>query len=883
MAREYDGDLISVILKKLKYATRLTADHQVYIVAGAPYTQKKYKNFSRRYRKLLNLNRQEYQKKVEKYFPIKKVAAGELKIGNLLLYPIQCLEKNSAFINLSTYLTKTTRLGPVPKEIPLNLPITHELLKFIGYYIAEGSNHRAYIRFSLGNHEEDFGQEIVNLSKELFGLEAKIHRRVGKKTGIEITICHSKLANIFENLCGKGAESKHIPFMFWELPPVKQKIIIDAIYRGDGTTFKVSRSQKWQKSITSISLTLAEQLIDMLLRCNFFPSLHIGKSHVDKNNVRHRETYSVFWSEQRAQKYNLIYYGQDGSQYWILPIEKLKQTRYRDQVYNLTVEDDHSYVSTGFAVANCGKGGDIFTFLMEIDRIEFPEALKLLATRAGVKLETHPSTTKQQEMRQKLLEIHHLASEFYAFLLTKHPIGARARHYLHTRGVNEALIKTFSLGFAPNSWDNLSKFLRKKGYDQRLLEQSGLILRGSSGWYDRFRGRIMFPLKNYRGETIAFSGRILDSQAQEAKYINSPETPLYIKGETLYGLDSTKEAIRKAGSAIIVEGEFDVISSYHAGVTHVVAIKGSALTEAQVNLLKRFTERIVLSLDADTAGDAASRRGIEIADHAGLDIRVVEIPSGKDPDEAARGQPEVWKKATTHPIPFYDFLIQSAFKRFDSNDSFGKKKISDELLPAISKISNTIVQAHYVKLFAQKLGISEEKILEALQKLPKTSLAVTQDTKVKKTSYSHQELLEQHLLSLVLQSQEVPGAIKRIGTEIDPSDFIDRGVKRIFMELITFISDKHDFVVNEFAKVLPAELVSQLNQAYLTDLSAFTSAETTAKELNVTLKALKAEILRAKIKSLSQDLVLAQTVGDEGAVAILNTQLTQTTAQLKQL
>jgi DNA primase len=363
----------------------------------------------------------------------------------------------------------------------------------------------------------------------------------------------------------------------------------------------------------------------------------------------------------------------------------------------------------------CGKGGDIFTFLMELEHLEFSEALKILAERAGVKLESRMPSTPQSQLKDRLIEIHHLAEEFYHFILTKHVLGERARLYLKERGVTDAVLATFKLGFAPSSWDNLARFLLKKGYTQKELELSGVVIRGNHGIYDRFRARIMFPLKDHRGITIAFSGRVLSPTEKEAKYINSPETPLYIKGNTFFGLSVTKEAIRKAGSAIVVEGEFDVISSFQVGVAHVVAVKGSALTEAQIRLIKRFTDKILLALDRDVAGDSAARRGIEIADRAGLEVRVIEVPTGKDPDEAARSSPGLWKKAVGESQPYFDFLIASAFERFKNGDVYSKKKIGDELLPVLTRMENTIVQAHYVKVLAVQLSLSEVKIIEALK------------------------------------------------------------------------------------------------------------------------------------------------------------------------
>ncbi len=532
----------------------------------------------------------------------------------------------------------------------------------------------------------------------------------------------------------------------------------------------------------------------------------------------------------------------------------------------------------------CGKGGDIFSFIMELEQLEFPEALKILADRAGVKLESSPVKSPNVKIKERLLSLHHLAAEFYQYLLQKHSMGERARKYLKNRGISQGVTTTFGLGFAPSSWDNLTRFLNKKGFTSQEMILSGLGIKGQRGVYDRFRGRIMFPLKNHLGQTIAFAGRVLDPEAKEAKYVNSPETPLYIKGETLFGINVTKDAIRKSGSALVVEGEFDAISSYQVGVANVVAIKGSALTEAQVRLLKRFTERIILALDADVAGEAATRRGIEIADGAGLDIRVIDIPLGKDPDEAAREGKGVWKKAVAEAVGVYDFLIASTVKRFDANSAYGKKKISEELLPILAKINNTIVQAHYLKLLAGKLAVTEEKINEALKKvklLPQGA-GFAQPAQVK-TVKDRDELLEEHLLALVLQSENLHQALDQVVQKIDPSDLLNHKIKRIFIELVDFSADQPLTNLNDFVKIVPSELVDTINHLSLTDLSIFVPSQAWQQELEKTTNLTKIELLRRKIQVLTTKISQTEKSGDEAKLTDLKNELVLMTTDLKQL
>ncbi len=529
----------------------------------------------------------------------------------------------------------------------------------------------------------------------------------------------------------------------------------------------------------------------------------------------------------------------------------------------------------------CQKSGDVFTFLMEMERLEFPEALKILADRTGVKLQSRPAGSPTSELKEKLLEMQHLAQEYYHYLLTKHRVGERARLYLKQRGITDLLIATFQLGFAPTSWDNLSLFLRKKGYTNDELVKSGLSISGRVGVYDRFRSRIMFPIKNIRSETIAFSGRVFETYPKEAKYINSPETPLYTKGETLYGIHITKEMIRKQNACVVVEGEFDLISSYHSGVTNVVAIKGSALTDAQVHLLKRFTDRLVLALDADVAGDAATRRGIEIADKAGFEIRVVETLVGKDPDEAARENASMWKKAVQEAIVYFDFMISSACKRFAVDDPYGKKRISDEILPVIARIENPIVQAHYIKILSVKLAVSEDKMSEALKKFRQPILHKTtqvQNPVVK----SHEQILEEHMLALIVQAENVASALVRVCEHIDPSDLTQIAIKKVCILLIDYESEHEQIIIAEFASTLPQELVSGFDSAYLSDLTHVTR-ENWEKELEKTVLHIKESNLRRIMKELTTHMHEAERVEDEAKLTKLNAELKSTSSSLKQL
>jgi len=401
----------------------------------------------------------------------------------------------------------------------------------------------------------------------------------------------------------------------------------------------------------------------------------------------------------------------------------------------------------------CGAGGDIFGFLMRYENMEFVEALRTLAKRAGVELKGWRGESGRWKEKEKLFRINRLASDFFHWVLLENQVGKKALDYALARGIKKESIKTFQLGYAPQSWDSLQRFFAKKGYQPEDLEEAGLVIKSEEGrgFYDRFRGRLMFPLFDHRGNAVGFAGRLLDPKAVEAKYVNTPETPVYIKGDLLYGLNITKEEIKKEELAVVVEGEIDAISSYQAGVKNVVAIKGSALTENQVRLLKRYTENISLALDADTAGDAASRRGIQIADQGGLNIKVIQIPLGKDPDECAQKEPTLWCKAVDEAIPVFDFLIDSALSRFDKKTAVGKKKIGQEVLPILAKITDEIVKAHYLQKLAQEIGVEEEVLRMEMGKLEVGNWKLEIGKKVGGEEKEGREALEEYLLSLILQ------------------------------------------------------------------------------------------------------------------------------------
>lgn len=457
-----------------------------------------------------------------------------------------------------------------------------------------------------------------------------------------------------------------------------------------------------------------------------------------------------------------------------------------------------------FKCFGCSESGDVFTFLEKHEGMDFSESLRVLAKRAGVKLK--PINTKGREEREVLYEINNLASRYYQYMLLKHALGKRALAYLRKeRGLSAESIKMFKIGYSPPQSTSLKKYLvGKKKIKEEDIEKAGLSYKGRYGFTDRFSGRVIFPLFDHRGNPIGFAGRLLPGDSRDVgKYINTPETPVYHKSSTLYGLNKTRAEIKKKGYAVVVEGELDLISSWQAGIKNTVAAKGTALTEGQVRLISRFAKEITLALDADIAGNEAALRGIEIAQKQGLDVKVAVLAKYKDPDDAARKDPKYYKKVLKDAKDVWEFIIDFTVSKVDTKTGQGKAKASRQLTPILAKIEDDIVQAHYIKYLAEKLEVPINSVSDEVKKEDTPASTGKVETKpsidkrvAKKT---RRQILEETLLTLFFQTEhpkvkELPLAL--IKTPL---------AKKITDELASFQKGKFDMAV--FTKKLPKELI----------------------------------------------------------------------------
>lgn len=477
-----------------------------------------------------------------------------------------------------------------------------------------------------------------------------------------------------------------------------------------------------------------------------------------------------------------------------------------------------------FKCFGCGEMGDVLDFLEKYEGMTFTEGLQYLAEQAGIELEEFKRTPADEE-REHLLALLNLAKEYYHYLLTKHQVGQKARDYLKQRGITQQSIKVFRLGYALPSWDGLVKYLHnKKKFKLDELVNAGLAIRGRGGrYYDRFRDRIIFPLANHRKQIVGFSGRLLNPEAKEAKYINSPETQLYHKSKLLYGYSELYQEIKRKGEVIVTEGEFDVISSSQAHVNHVVAIKGSALTIDQVKLLNRVVDKVILALDADAAGVKATKRAVKVIAESDLELRILDLAAvqtgdkPKDADDMARQDPKLWRQFTTQSISVYDFLIHSALKQHDPSTPEGKRQIVTELAPELITISHAVEQDFYYQKLAELLNVKPELIKQDIEKFGvkkqgrRTISEVDQSQTGKKVlpKNNRQIKLEKFLLFLLLRSQSED--VKPRAKQLSELELSSPSTRNIVKQLLSF---KPEFSLDKFSTFLADDLKQLVFDSY---------------------------------------------------------------------
>ncbi len=543
----------------------------------------------------------------------------------------------------------------------------------------------------------------------------------------------------------------------------------------------------------------------------------------------------------------------------------------------------------------CGRGGGLFDFIMEIEGVDFPQALRILAKKAGVSLKT--SDYHFTSKRTKLLDICREAANFYHWYLLYNKNAEEARKYLNERKISKETIKEWQLGFAPNEWRVLYQNLLKKGYKAEDIKEAGLIIPRTETkenfeipkdlqYYDRFRGRIIFPIFDLFGNPVGFSGRILPSLEKEdvPKYINTPETLIYNKGRLLYGLDKAKLEIKKRNYTILVEGNFDVISAHSAGTKNTVAVSGSALTLHQIKILKRYSPNIILAFDFDPSGETATKRGIDIALSCEMNIKVLTLPEGKDPDECIRKNKNLWLKAIKDSQPIMEYYFSSTFRDLDPENLSDKKKAVKNLLPIISKIGNLIEQDFWLKNLAEKIKVSYEVLREDLKKILKKE-PEEEELEIEKPN---QELVAQErFVGLLIKH---PEQVSSFYEELNEEIFINEKLKKIIRQLKKSYSlvslENEKLTLDDFKKELADEdLCLYLDFLILGIEKDFDGVERKIidQELELLFKIIKKNFILKKIKNLTEDLKIAEKEKDKEKIKKISEEVAELTKDLKQL
>ncbi|MDD2483243.1 MAG: DNA primase [Candidatus Shapirobacteria bacterium] len=534
----------------------------------------------------------------------------------------------------------------------------------------------------------------------------------------------------------------------------------------------------------------------------------------------------------------------------------------------------------------CGKAGDVFNFLEEYEKIDFREALEELAKLAGVTLVKSSFIDHQESKKKLLIEINNEVAKFYNYILLSHPLGVEALDYVTKRGISKDTIKTFNIGFSPQESKYISNYILKKGYKIDDLISTGTFGKSNygPGLYDRFQGRLTFPLYDYRGHIVGFSGRILPSTKNPnmAKYINSPETEIYHKSQMLFGLNLAKEAIRVENSVIIVEGEFDMISPFQNGFKNIVALKGTAFTQDQLQLLRRYTDTLILALDSDFAGNNAARKSIELADSMEFDIKVLNLGDKyKDPDEAIKADPEFFKFQLTKATDVWDFIIQSQLKINDINTIKGKKEVLNVVLPFLVKIKNSVVKSDYFQKLANEINSSVESILEEAKKVanpnPTNFNLIPQKPDSVDEPESKTEKLEELLLILIIGAKNPAKLAQKL------KKYLEEFTVPRFKIIAKYLLEKDGFSLKEILDALSAEIKPLFENLYFEAEKNQLDSKDRLSEIKKATTQISSILLKDRLNNLSNQISKLEDKEDEKVLKEVESEYNQVLERLHDL
>jgi DNA primase len=513
----------------------------------------------------------------------------------------------------------------------------------------------------------------------------------------------------------------------------------------------------------------------------------------------------------------------------------------------------------------CGVAGDIFNFVEAIEGVDFPRALEILADRAGVKLVRSEEVDIQSQVKKTIYSINELSTQFYQYI-------KKALDYLtKERKLTEETIRDFKIGYAPDSWDTLYRFLNSKKIKIEDMVNAGVIIKraSGSGYVDKFRGRIVFPLIGVDGRIVGFTGRTLFDR--EPKYLNTGDSPVFHKSFFLYGLDKSRVTLKKEG-AVFVEGQMDLISAYQNGVTNVVCVSGTALTDSQLVMLSRYTEDITFCFDSDFAGVEASYRAIEMAGNRNFNVKVAVLPDEyKDIDDFLKADKESAKKMLTNAVPVYDYFLVTTLKKHNKTTALGKKAITEEIVPLFSKISNQVLLDHYAKKLASELDLSEDTVFSMIKKGTVNEEEYEEVKEADQKFPVEKQQTEGYLISLVLKSPI--DVAKQYVKKLKKGDFLNEELGEIFEELSDYYDGrKSDINIKTLVNRFDEKKGNLVTELYMWDLEGKDALDEKEleKELDSMIDRIKKNSVKRQLKILSEEIRIAETEKDEGEIERLS-------------
>lgn len=536
----------------------------------------------------------------------------------------------------------------------------------------------------------------------------------------------------------------------------------------------------------------------------------------------------------------------------------------------------------------CQKGGDIFGFVMEMEGLEFRDTLKMLADKAGVELKRYSRNNNSKE--NKTLEIMELATKFYEIQLWQGAGKEKIVNYLKRRGFSEQTIKDFRLGYALKGWRNILEFLIKRGYKAEEIEKTGLLVRkDANNFYDRFRARIMFPIADSNGKIIGFSARVAPGQDEsQAKYVNTPETEVYHKSKVLYGIDKAKTEIKKQDSALLVEGNADVIACHQAGIKNAVAVSGTALTEEQIKIIKRYTNNLKMFFDMDTAGQMAAKKSAKLCFSQGLNVWVVQILSGKDAADMAKENPEKLNEAVAAALPAMEYFFQRAFSQYDKSKVEDKKIIAKELLDIISSLSDEIEKSHWMKKLSEELDVKETILTDMLRKATLSGRFAGKKETARDPELSTEgkiKVLTDSLIGLMLvypEAWKIVLAEKNLPNVLPKDslcrDMLEKGQELGFNfdKLLNYLAGENKAKAEElyFEKKYRIGLNNEIEEVLVDDISG---------EVGKHLLELKKELKKEEMENIARDLKSAREKRDKEAEMFLRNESKRVSGEISKL